>query len=301
LKPYSGNARLHSDRQIRGIAASIREFGFIGAVLVDKDGVIVAGHARVIAAKAAGLHKVPTLLVDHLSPAQKRAFIIAENRLAELAEWDQGQLKIEFQELIELDFEVELTGFETAKIDVMLDPDVGVPAAPDPELAPEVDRSKPAVSQLGDLWLLGEHRLLCADATEPDAYASLMGPEKAQMVFTDPPYNVPIDGHVCGKGRIRHREFAMASGEMTAEQFTDFLLAVSTLMVRYSVPGSIHYICMDHRHAYELLDAGRRAYERPAGATRHVVSPSAPRMGTTNGVPHGAIARFRNAATLPLR
>jgi DNA modification methylase len=213
------------------------------------------------AAKLLGIDAVPTCQLSHLSEADKRAYVLADNKLAEKAGWDRDLLAIELQGLIELDVDIELTGFEMAEVDLILEEAreaSGDPSGPEdgvPELAPG-----PAVSQTGDLWLLGRHRLLCADAREQAAYDRLLKGAKAQFVFTDPPYNVEIDGHVCGLGRIRHREFAMGCGEMSEAEFTAFLKAVFALLAENSVGGSIHQICMDWRHMGEMLAAGRAVY-----------------------------------------
>ena len=261
LRPYPHNARTHSRKQIRQIAESIRRFGFTNPVLIDDADQIIAGHGRVAAAKLMGLAGVPTLKISHLSEVEKRAYILADNRLAEKAGWDREILAIELQALIDLDFEVELTGFETSDIDILLDDTAeasgGATAAEDdvPALP-----SGEAVSCSGDVWILGQHRLLCGDALDGGAYATLMAGERVDMVFTDPPYNVRIDGHVSGLGRIRHREFAMASGEMSEDEFTSFLKSVFLHLVSYSVDGSIHFVCMDWRHLCETLQAGRDTY-----------------------------------------
>ena len=207
LTPYANNARTHSNKQIRQIAKSIERFGFTNPVLIDDDGQLIAGHGRVAAAKLLGLTAVPARRVSHLSEADKRAYIIADNRLAEKAGWDREILAIELQALIDLDFDVELTGFEIGEIDLVLhdaDEAKGEAAGPEDDLPePQPDR---IVSQLGDLWVLGKHRLLCGDARSLACYEQLLDGDKAELVITDPPYNVAIDGHATGKGAIRHRE-----------------------------------------------------------------------------------------------
>ncbi len=260
LIPYTGNARTHSDKQIAQIAASIQNFGFANPVLIDGDGSIIAGHGRVAAAKQLGMKDVPTIELAHLSPAERRAYVIADNRLAELAGWGREILKIEFQALAELDldFELEITGFETAELDLLLDDDAE--SADDPaDKLPEPETG-PAVTQLGDIWQCGPHRLICGDARDPATYAALMGEERARAVFTDPPYNVRIDGHVCGSGAVKHREFAMAAGEMDASTFTAFLEDALGAMAAVSHDGAIHFICMDWRHMPELQAAGTKVY-----------------------------------------
>jgi ParB/Sulfiredoxin domain len=203
LKPYARNARTHSRKQLRQIARSIEEFGFTNPVLVDGNSRIIAGHGRVEAAKLVGLASVPTIQLEHLSPKQVRAYIIADNRLAELAGWDNQILATELKVLgtLDLDFDLDITGFEIAEIDMLiggLEGDDG-PAEPEPSFEGPV-RSQPAVSVPGDLWRLGDHLLLCGNALKAESYAALMGDDRAEMIFTDPPYNVPISGHVSGLG-----------------------------------------------------------------------------------------------------
>lgn len=261
LTPFARNARTHSQRQIRQIGRSIETFGWTNPVLIDGEGNIIAGHGRVEAAKLLGIKSVPTLLIDHLTDEQKRAYVIADNRLAELAGWESEILATELQFLtsIDLDFDIEVIGFETAEIDLAIES----LAPDDDDEADEILEADPAaarVSQAGDLWCLGAHRLLCGDARNTAAYDRLMGDERARMIFTDPPYNVRIDGHVCGLGAVKHQEFAMASGEMSEVEFTEFLKTVLTNMVGVGLDGALHYVCMDWRHAYELLSAGRNIY-----------------------------------------
>lgn len=260
LVPYAGNARTHSEKQIAQIAASIRQFDFANPVLVDGDGGIIAGHGRVAAAKQLGIAEVPTIELAHLSAAERRAYVIADNRLAELAGWDRDILKIEFQALAELDldFELEITGFETAELDLLLDDDIE--NADDPADEAPAPEAGPAVTQPDDVWLCGPHRLICGDARDPATYTALMGGDCASVVFTDPPYNVKIDGHVCGSGAVKHREFAMAAGEMDAGTFTAFLEDALGAMAGVSRDGAIHFVCMDWRHMPELQAAGMKVY-----------------------------------------
>ena len=261
LRPHPNNARTHSKKQIRQIAKSIAKFGFCNPVLIDDSKQIIAGHGRVEAAKLLGIDAVPTCRLSHLSDADKRAYVLADNKLAEKAGWDRELLAIELQGLIELDVDIELTGFEMAEIDLIFEEAReagGAPSGPE-DTAPQPSLD-PAVTQTGDLWLLGTHRLLCGDARDKVAYGHLLEGAKAEFVFADPPYNVAIDGHVCGLGRVRHREFAMGSGEMSEAEFTAFLEAVFGLLADNSVDGSIHQICIDWRHIWEMLGAGRAAY-----------------------------------------
>jgi DNA modification methylase len=258
LRPYSGNARTHSKKQIAQIAKSIKRFGFCNPVLIDDDNQIIAGHGRIEAAKFLGIDAVPTVRLSHLSDAEKRAYILADNKLAEKAGWDREIQAIELQALIDIGFEMELTGFEPAEIDLIIE-EVSE-GDEEPEDAAPTYAEGPAVTQLGDLWMLGNHVLACGDARDDATYALLMRGAKAEFVFTDPPYNVPIDGHVCGLGRIRHKDFAMGCGEMSADQFTAFLAAVYEQLCRYSTDGSIHQVCIDWRHMREMLDSGHAHY-----------------------------------------
>lgn len=261
LKPRPTNPRTHTPRQIKQIAASIQEFGFINPVLIDGADGIVAGHARVEAAVSVGMTDVPTVRVDHLSPAQIRAYVIADNRLAEKAGWDRNLLALELQELsVEPNFDVTVTGFDTAEIDILIS-EASDAELDEADIVPEVDRSAPAVSRLGDLWQIGEHFLLCGDALKPASYERLLGGKRAQMVFTDPPYNVRIAGNVSGLGKVKHREFAMASGEMSERQFTGFLKRALSNLADFSINGSIHFVCMDWRHLRELADAADEVYD----------------------------------------
>lgn len=261
LRPYSRNARTHSRKQIRQIADSIERFGFTNPVLVSDDGEIIAGHGRVEAAKLLGLPTVPTLRLSHLTAEERRAYVLADNKLALNAGWDQDILAIELQALIDLEFDVTLTGFSLAEVDFTLD----AARERDPDAPPGVEDEIPpmateAVSRMGDVWVLGRHRLICGDAREAGAYARLLGDERVDLVFTDPPYNVPIDGHVCGSGRIRHREFAMGVGEMSQDAFTGFLADALKPMAASCRDGAIAFVCMDWRHMTELLNAGAQVF-----------------------------------------
>jgi DNA modification methylase len=262
LKLDPANPRLHSKKQVRQIAASIAAFGFNVPILVDAQSKVVAGHGRILACLELGLSEVPTICLDHLSVMQAKAFLIADNRLTENATWDEPLLAQQLKELClaELDFSIEATGFEMGEIDVLIENVSPAPLGEDDPADALPPPGGPAVTQPGDLWLLGSHRLLCANALEPSAYAALMAKRKAAVVFTDAPYNVPITGHVSGKGAVEHREFAMACGEMSGLEFTAFLTQVCELLAQHSVDGAIHYHCMDWRHLAEILAAGRRVY-----------------------------------------
>jgi DNA modification methylase len=260
LRSHDRNARTHSRAQIEQIRRSIERFGFTNPVLADASNTIIAGHGRVAAAKLLHLDRVPVLRLEHLSKAERRAYVIADNRLAELAGWDKELLQLELGAILAVDagFDLALTGFDGGELEALLNAS-DTPAL-DADAAPEVERDDPAITGRGDMWLLGNHRLLCGDARDAGAYATLLGDDRAQVVVTDPPYNVPVNGHVCGLGKVKHREFAMASGEMTEAEFIDFLTNVCRQLATFSVDGSIHFVCMDWRHMREMLTAGHAAY-----------------------------------------
>ena len=259
ILPNPRNARTHSAQQIQQIARSIERFGFNNPVLIDQNNRVIAGHGRVAAAKLLGHAVVPTLRIEHLNDEEKRAYIIADNKLAEKAGWDTEILAIEFQSLDELGFELELTGFELPEIEMILDAKTQKASAfeddPLPDLVPNRICTTP-----GDLWVLGEHRLFCGDARHRESFGQLLQGERVQLAFADPPYNVPIRGHVSGKGRVKHLEFAQASGEKTQAQFTKFLEECFGLLAEHSDDGSIHFVCTDWRHIDEMLTAGKRVY-----------------------------------------
>jgi hypothetical protein len=224
LKPYVRNARTHTRHQIRQIAESIRVFGFTNPVLVDRNNRIIAGHGRVEAAKLLGMDQVPTIRLENLSAAQIQAYVIADNKLAENAGWDKEILAIDLQYLMTLDcvnFDVTITGFEIPEIDMVIEAVNSAASKEDDVPVPVFDREP--VTKPGDLWLLGKHRILCGNSLHEASYQKLMGSRRAAAVFTDPPYNVKIDGHATGNGIVRHREFAMASGEMSEAEFVSFL------------------------------------------------------------------------------
>ena len=262
LKPSPKNPRIHSKKQIEQIKKSVLEFGFTSPALIDENNRLLAGHGRVEAAKLAGLTSIPCVRLTHMSEAQKRAYVIADNQLALKAGWDEDFLAEELEALMGLEpgFDLSLTGFSIPEIDGLIaghkpeksgNPDDDL--LPDPSQVPR--RCKP-----GDIFQLGRHRLICGDARDYNTVAALMDGELARMVFTDPPYNVPIAGNVGGLGQFKHGEFAMASGEMTRSEFTAFLKASYTNFKAFSHDGSIHFICMDWRHMGEMMGAADGIY-----------------------------------------
>ena len=221
----------------------------------------MAGHGRVQAARLIGLDKVPTIRLSHLSETERRAYVLADNKLALNAGWDTEILAIELQALTDLDFDVIQTGFSLAEIDLTLDE--GREADAKRKAGPEDEIPKPGkrgVSRMGDLWLLGRHRLLCGDARSQADHASVLNGRKADLIFTDPPYNVPIEGHVSGLGQVRHREFVMGVGEMSKAAFTTFLAVTLGEAAKGCRDGAIAFVCMDWRHLGELLDAGEQVF-----------------------------------------
>ncbi|HEY2538564.1 MAG TPA: DNA methyltransferase [Stellaceae bacterium] len=263
LKPDPANPRRHSRKQIRQIANSIATFGFNVPVLVDADLKVIAGHGRLLACRELGWSEVPTLCLDHLSPDQARAFMIADNRLSELADWDDRLLAEQLRDLslLGLDFSIEVTGFDVGEIDLRIGALEDPPAQGDDPADVVPEASGPAVSKPGDLWMLGSHRVLCGNALDTAAFREVMGEERAAMVFSDPPFNVAIDGHATGLGAIHHRPFAMATGEMSRPTFAVFLATSLRHLAAFSSSGALLYICMDWRHIGELL-AGREAEAR---------------------------------------
>ncbi|MEG3805342.1 MAG: DNA methylase N-4 [Bradyrhizobiaceae bacterium] len=256
LKPRSRNARIHPDKQIFMLARNIDTFGFLVPCVIDEKNQLLTGAARVMAAERLGMKTVPVIRVSHLSDAEKRGFVIADNKLAETAIWDPGVLGSELQFFSDLDinFDFSIIGFETAEIDVILQS----PMDSTDDLPPHAVRGT-AISRSGDVWNAGPHRIFCGDALAPASYDPLLGGERAQLVFTDAPYNVSVSD-IGGAGSVQHPQFAMASGEMTPEQFTSFLAQAAQNLAAHTVDGSLHYICMDWRHCQEILTAGNAAY-----------------------------------------
>lgn len=213
LRPYPGNARTHSKKQLKQIASSIQRFGFTNPVLVSDDGEIIAGHGRVEAAKTLGWKTVPTIALTHLSPAERRAYVLADNKLALNAGWDREMLAIELQALVDLEFDVELTGFSLAEVDLLID-EAGEASVDGHDTADDALPvvSGPAVTRRGDVWELGHHRLLCGDTRSAVDLDRLMAGATADLVFTDPPYNVAIDGNVCGLGSVTRASAHPAPG-----------------------------------------------------------------------------------------
>lgn len=300
LRPYPRNARTHSKKQIRQIADSIDRFGFTNPVLIDDANMILAGHGRVEAAKRLGMRDVPCLRLTTMSNAEKRAYILADNKIALNAGWDEdllaGELEFILSDVDEID--IGVTGFSVSEIDMIIDTaETGpTPCDDSDDALPDLPSTVP-VSKLGDVWQMGDHRLVCGDARDEGTYATLMTTgngraETAQMVFTDPPYNVRIRGNVSSSDRIGHREFVMGSGEMDRDTFDAFLTAAFERMARWSCNGSIHFICMDWRHLDEICEAGRKAYKELKNLIVWVKDNAG--MGTFYRSRHELIFAFKN-------
>jgi DNA modification methylase len=256
LIEYARNPR-KNDAVVDRMVGCIMEFGFRIPIVAKSDGFVVDGHLRLKAAKKLSMAEVPVVIADDLSETQIKAFRLIANQSANWAEWDDELLKLELEDLKNLNFDLDLTGFDLSEVERLLrNNDV---QEDDYDEMPSDDESIPAVSKLGDLWILGKHRLLCGDSTKIEDVKKLMAGKIADMVFCDPPYNVRIDS-IIGLGSVHHDEFAMASGEMSEQEFIDFLTLVFKNLVAVSKDGSIHYHCMDWKHIYEIMVAGRAAY-----------------------------------------
>ena len=256
IRAYARNAKEHPERQIQQMAASIKEFGFNNPILVDGDGEIIAGHGRLEAAKLVGLATVPIIRLPHLSEAQKRAYRVADNKIALNSGWNLDLLRLEIFELEEIceDMDISITGFDSVEIDVLMDIDERS-ADPKVNAIPYIPEDE-IVSKSGDIWQIGEHRVICGDSLNSETFEKLLVGKQVDMVLQDAPYNCKIQGHVCGSGTIKHKEFAMASGEMSADEFTNFLRTNFALCAKFSKPGSLHMNFMDWRNLRQITTAG---------------------------------------------
>lgn len=258
LKPLGRETRKHPAAQIRKLQASIEQFGFVLPVVIDVDGRVIAGWGLVVAAKRLGLTEVPAVTIADLDEAKLRMLRLALNRLGEDSSWNLDALKLEFSDVLEISGETDLriSGFEMGEIDVAVE-GAGID---EEDALPAPDETSTPVTKLGDLWLLGEHRILCADALVDESYVQLLGAERAQMVFTDPPWNIPIAGNVSGLGAVKHGDFAMGCGEMSDAEFEVFLGTALGHAVTYSDDGSIHFVCMHWAKIRELLGSTADLY-----------------------------------------
>ncbi len=261
VRPNPKSPRLHGRSKMRRLVRAIAKNGIVSPLLVDRNNMLIAGHARWEAARELGLDAVPVIRLSGLTEQQALALMVADNKLVELGEWGPKLREVVLELSVPtIDFSLDLTGLSSVEVDLILADKPSDAPGPDPaDLVGPI--SGEPVSKAGDLWLLGPHRLLCSDALLPASYQILMRDERATLVFTDPPYNVRIDGHATGKGKNRHREFAMAVGEQSPAQFSGFLEAVFVLLADHSIDGSVLFVCMDFRHQREILLAGYRVYD----------------------------------------
>lgn len=262
LRDNARSARRHSKKKIAQLADSIEKLGFNVPLIIDQQSTILAGHARVVAAKLVGMDEVPVVRVSHLSDVEARAFMLADNKFALNACWDFEVLADELKELVDVGFDAVLTGFSQTEIDLTIcgaEEATAVKAAKAPENLVPTPPSTP-VTREGDLWQLGRHRVLCGDARNQACYVRLLEGEQVDMLFTDPPYNVPIAGNVSGLGKVVHDDFAMACGEMSQEEFTAFLTQTLSPAAASSRDGAIAFVWMDWRHTGELIEAGKTVF-----------------------------------------
>ena len=292
LKPPKRNARTHSQKQIRQIAKSILKFGWVVPIIVDEDGNIIAGVGRYEAAKLLGLTHVPVIVVTGLSAPEKRALMLADNKIAANAGWDRAILAAEFSELAELlpehELDLEITGFETAEIDSIL----ADFADPNQDPADDIPPIEPnSVCRSGDIWQLGKHRLICGDALNMGDFKALMGRQRATMVIADAPYNVKIKS-IQGRGRTKHREFLQGSGEFSSAEFRLFLQTACSNMCEWSTDGALHFLFMDWRHAEDMLAAGRNVYSELKNLIAWIKTNSG--MGSLYRSQHELVFLFKN-------
>jgi DNA modification methylase len=263
LNPYTNNARHHPDGQIEKIAESYRKFRMINPLLVNKKYEVIAGHGRLESAKRANLTHVPIIMIEHLTPAETRAYRILDNRIAELSEWNESALAIELHYLVqaelkcEIDFSPEIVGFLSPEIDLRLHGMTGDGNEP-PSVLLDTASSVPNISKLGDLWKLGRHRLLCGNSLEQACHDRLLRRVDVRLVSTDPPFNIAIDGFASGNGTVKHANFVMGSGEMSSKEFEDFLYKAIAKSIAHLDDGCCVYVFMDWRHDRELQAAARR-------------------------------------------
>ena len=260
LIPYVGNAKTHPKAQIKKIAASIKKFGWTNPIITTVSGEVICGHGRLEAAKSLGLPTVPTIILEHLSDADRRAYIIADNALAEQSGWSKAALATELQGLAELGYDLELTGFDTLKIDTLLS--FTEEDAPEDDEVELPDGTQKPVSRLGDLWQIGDQRLAVGDARDSNVYDRLLGDGRVQMIITDPPYGCAIENNVSGGGAKKHKNFVMGAGEESLGQFAMTIMRPAfKCMARYCSPGTIAFVFADWRVSPYMLDAASGVFD----------------------------------------
>jgi hypothetical protein len=256
LRPDPTNSRKHTRPQIRKLERDIRKNGFINPILVTQEGDVIAGHARLEAAKLAGLAEVPVIRLK-LTKAEAKIRNIWDNRSSDLSRFDGGLLGQAMLELVNLDIDVEDTGFSVGECDILVQELLGSASGPADDDVPLPERR--AISKTGDLWICGNHRFFCGDAERPGSYEALMDRTRAHAVFTDVPYNRKASD-ISGKGKLGPRSFKMAAGETSEERYSEFLGGAITLMARHSINGAIHFHCIDWRHLRTLQTAADNVY-----------------------------------------
>lgn len=292
VKPHPRNANRHSRRQLKKLADLIARLGFINPIIVDDQDRVVAGHARLAAAKACNLPEICIIRLSHLSPAELRAYMIADNAIGRDSEFDDALLAGELSDLLPLlnleGHDGSLTGLDIPKIDLLLSNHVDSEGSLEDEVP---DPSKEIVSRLGDQWELGEHFVHCGDAKSEEDMAALMRQRRARIVFTDPPWNLPTR-FFQGRGKIRHRDFAEGFGEKSDAEFAEFLVQVFRQIERYSINGSAVYVCGDWRHIIEFVAAGKAVF----GKLRNLIvwSKTVPGLGAPYRSQHELVFFFQN-------
>lgn len=259
LKLYENNPKKHPKAQLRKLRRSIETVGWTNPPLIDQQGRVVCGAGRVTVALQMGLKSIPTIMLDDLSEQDRIAYIIADNKIAEQGSWSKDLLRSELRGLVEVGYEVELTGMDTLEIDTLLSLDDGDGAIDD---VVELPDEMPAVTRLGDIWHIGKHRLICGDAREPETYERLLEGQKVELTFTDPPYGCRIENNVSGLGRVKHGDFIMGSGETSDAEFAMGLLRPAfRCIAAHSQAGAIAFVFIDWRHQPQLLDAASGVFD----------------------------------------
>ena len=268
IKEYASNPRSHNETQITQIAKSIDQFGFNNPLLIDENSILIAGHGRLAAVKLLKLKQVPVVRLSHLNEAEKRAYRIADNKLTENGRWDEDLLKIEFSEIekmsleLKTDFSLDITGFSLPDIDFLMQEKTKAEKADEKLNAVPYVLENEIISKHGDIWLLGHHKIICGDSLKAETFQNLLKKQKADLIISDPPFNVKIQGHVCGNGKTKHKEFAFASGEMNESEFIEFLRQAMQNMSDFSKDNAVHFLFMDWRHLYEMISASRSVYPK---------------------------------------
>jgi len=260
IHPYAKNAKNHPEKQIQQTAESIKHYGFNNPLILDENNEVIAGHGRLDAAKVIGLDTVPVIRLSHLTEVQKRAYRLADNKIASNGGWNEGLLRLEISELETIcdDLDISITGFDDIEIDVLMNPEQK-DADPKVNNVPYISESE-IVSKVGDIWNIGEHRIICGNALDDLVFEKLMQGKLADLIESDPPWNIPARA-IGGNGKIKHADFKMAAGEMSESEFTQFLIDNFKLCSKYSTKRALCYHWIDFRHISEIMSAGKQAYD----------------------------------------